>query len=60
MKIKDPDIKAIEGCCRALDKCTSHQMLKATIAFITDKYLAHPSKDLPKHLKSKTSLTPIP
>jgi hypothetical protein len=58
MRIKDPDLKAIETCCRALEKCTSHDMLRTAILFITDKYIVHPPTDLPEHLKMFPNQTP--
>lgn len=47
----DPDISALKACARALNKCTSRRTVAATLEFLTDYYLRHPSKELPAHLQ---------
>lgn len=48
----DRDILALKATCRGLDKCTSRRMVRATLNFCLDRYIANPSKDLPVHLQS--------
>jgi len=43
--------QAIKGCIRALDKSSSRKMLEANLRFIWDRYMAHPSPELPEHLR---------
>ncbi len=47
----DPDIAALKGCVRWLDRSSSRTMLAANLAFINDRYLWHPSRELPEHLR---------
>ncbi len=47
----DPDILVLKRCCRALNKSTSRKMLRASLEFLNDKYLFHPSDKLPQHLR---------
>lgn len=49
----DPDIKALRAACKALEKSTSRKMLLANLEFINDRFVTHPAKSLPKHLKIK-------
>jgi hypothetical protein len=48
----DPDVLALKRAVRALNGCTSRRMLKATLDYLTDRYVAHPTDSLPKHLKA--------
>jgi len=48
------DIRALNLCVDALDGCTSIRMVKATLDFMTDRYLTHPSPQLPEHLRRET------
>jgi hypothetical protein len=54
MKRQDPDLLVLKACCKALDKSTTPRMLKANLEFLLDRYLWHPSRHLPEHLKEKT------
>lgn len=47
----DPNISALKGAGKALNKCTSRRALVATLEFLWDFYIGHPSKGLPKRLK---------
>lgn len=47
----DCDISALKSCIRGLDKSTSPRMLKANLEFLLDRYLWHPSSELPEHLR---------
>lgn len=38
----DPDISALKGCARALEKCRSLRMVMATLEFLRGHYLANP------------------
>jgi hypothetical protein len=49
----DGDISALKACILGLNKSTSPRMLKANLEFLLDRYLWHPTKDLPKHLRNK-------
>lgn len=48
----DPDVLALKQAVKALNKSTSRRMLKANLDFLVDRYLTHPTKALPEHLKS--------
>lgn len=52
----DGDISALKACIRGLNKSTSPRMLKANLEFLLDRYLWHPSKDLPEHLRPNAEL----
>src|SRR6266705_2372007 len=52
------DIRALNLCVDALDGCTSIRMVKATLDFMTDRYLTHPSPQLPEHLRRETPNDP--
>ena len=47
------DILVIKRCCAALNHCTSRRMVIATLNFLIDRYVSHPSPRLPKHLQVK-------
>jgi len=51
MKRQDPDILALKQSIKALNKSTSRQLLEANLRFLWDRYIAHPAKCLPEHLK---------
>lgn len=51
MDKNDKDIKALAGAIKALDKSTSKKMLKANLDYLVDRYINHPAKTLPEHLK---------
>jgi len=40
----DRDTQALLRCCNALDRCTSPRMVKATLAFLVDKYITPPNE----------------
>ena len=48
---QDPDVLALKRAVRALNGCTSNEMARATLDFLRDRYLDHPSPRLPDHLK---------
>lgn len=48
---KDADIAALKACIRALNKSTSRKMLRANLGFLFDRYVVHPSAELPEHLR---------
>lgn len=48
---RDPDIAALETCIRGLDMSSNRKMLEANLRFLWDRYIAYPSKNLPKHLQ---------
>lgn len=50
----DGDISALKACIRGLNKSTSPKMLRANLEFLLDRYLWHPAKDLPEHLRTKS------
>jgi hypothetical protein len=52
-KKQDVDVLALKRCVRALDQCTSTTMVRATLDYLADRYLWHPSSLLPMHLKPK-------
>jgi hypothetical protein len=45
-KRRDRDVLVLERCCRALDRSTSPRMLKANLAFLVDRYITHPNKEV--------------
>ena len=47
----DGDVSALKACVRGLNKSTSRRMLKANLDFLFDRYLWHPSAELPEHLR---------
>ncbi len=47
----DSDIRCLREATRALDRSSSRRMLRANIEFLYDRFIRHPSPDLPKHLK---------
>jgi hypothetical protein len=47
----DPNIICLRAACKALDKSTSRKMLRANLEFLLDRYLFHPSRFLPAHLR---------
>ena len=47
----DGDLSALKACIRGLNKSTSPRMLKANLEFLLDRYLWHPSEELPEHLR---------
>jgi hypothetical protein len=51
----DPDISALNDCVHALDRSSSRRMLEANLRFLWDRYLGHPSEQLPGHLKPDTA-----
>lgn len=51
MKKRDPDIRAIQGACKALNLSSSRRMLKANLRFLLDRYLLRPSPYIPTRLK---------
>jgi hypothetical protein len=50
-KKNDPDVLALKRSIRALDGCTSRRMVKATLDYLNDRYIYHPSRLLPEHLR---------
>lgn len=40
----DRDVAALKACCKAIDRCTSDRMRRATIAFLLDRYVTHPAQ----------------
>ena len=53
----DGDISTLKACVHALNKSTSPRMLKANLEFLLDRYLWHPAKDLPEHLRPNGELS---
>ncbi len=49
-KRMDPDVKALKAAVRALNQCRSSNMVRATLDFLWDRYLIHPSSELPARL----------
>ncbi len=49
----DPDISIVKACVRALNKSSSREMLRANLVYLWDRFLAHPSKEMPEHLTTK-------
>lgn len=49
----DPDIDALKKCVAALNKSSSQVMLRANLEFLNDRFLNHPSDQLPDHLKTQ-------
>src|SRR5690242_2472785 len=47
----DGDLSALKACIRGLNKSTSRRMLTANLEFLLDRYLWHPSSELPEHLR---------
>ena len=56
-KRRYPDIAALKVCVRALNESTSRRMLEANLRFLWDRYLTHPSPELPEHLQRMVSPT---
>lgn len=48
---EDIDVKVLIMCVVALNRCSSRRMLKATLEFLYDRFIRHPSQDIPDHLK---------
>lgn len=46
----DPGVGALARSCEALKGCKNRRELNATISFIVDYFITHPSKELPAHL----------
>lgn len=53
----DGDSSALKACIRGLNKSTSRRMLKANLEFLLDRYLWHPSAELPEHLRPNNEPT---
>ena len=51
----DDDLSALKTCIRGLNKSTSPRMLKANLEFLLDRYIWHPSSELPEHLRPNVS-----
>jgi hypothetical protein len=47
----DPDVLALKRAVKALRGSTSRRMVAASLAFLLDYFLDHPSKSLPEHLR---------
>jgi hypothetical protein len=54
----DPNILCLRAACKALDKSTSRKMLRANLEFLLDRYVFHPSKDLPARLQDQPAQQP--
>lgn len=39
----DRDVAALKACCKAIDRCTSDRMKRATVAFLLDRYVKNPT-----------------
>ena len=50
-KKQDPDVLALKRAVKALNGCTSRRVLAASLEYLQDRYLQHPSPYLPDHLK---------
>lgn len=55
-KRRDPDISALKACVLGLNKSTSRRMLEANLRFLWDRYITHPSPELPEHLRPNNTL----
>jgi hypothetical protein len=38
----DPDVSALKASVKALNRCTSPAMIRATLEFLWDRYIVHP------------------
>jgi hypothetical protein len=54
----DPNIICLRAACKALEKSTSRKMLRANLEFLLDRYIFHPSKQLPAHLQEQPAQQP--
>ena len=50
-KTLDKDFRALKGAIKSLNLSSRRGMLAANIEFLTDYFLRHPAKHLPKHLR---------
>jgi hypothetical protein len=52
-RLPSPDIHVVTQCVKALNKSTSRRMLRANLIYLWDRFIAHPSPELPQHLSNE-------
>ncbi len=55
MSKQDPDFLALKRAVRALNGCTSIEMVEATLIYLRDRYIDHPAKETPEHLRKSAA-----
>lgn len=45
------DVEVIKRCISALDLSSDRKMLAANLDYLVDRYIGHPSHELPEHLR---------
>ena len=56
----DTDIKVLKACVKALMRSSSAKMLIANLEYLTDRFLAHPSKDVVEKFYRDSASDKIP
>lgn len=49
----DPDLRCLREAVRALNRSSSRRMLKANLDYLYDRYIYHPSRELPAALAAE-------